>query len=363
MQRITHYFATISFIFILVSCGSSGTSDSAGTVSSSGSARSESGVWSVPVGLIRDGGPGKDGIPALRNPRIINANQSDLADNELVTGVVYKNVVRAYPHNILNWHEIVNETYLQDNVVISLCPLTGSSMGWHVGTNLEEPYYGVSGLLYESNLILFDRETDSHWSQMLKQGINGSRIDEVPQDIQVVETTWGTWKAMYPDTDILSENTGFTRDYHVYPYGNFRTDTRLIFSVQNFDQRLHPKERVLGIRTDDTSRVYPLENFSSDIQVINDSLDGEPVVIVGSSDLNFAVAFKRMLDDGTVMEFSHVNEELPIVMQDEFGTSWDVFGRAVAGEREGSQLEITDSYIAYWFAWAAFHNDAEIYEF
>jgi hypothetical protein len=320
------------------------------------------GPWLIPVDEVEFGGPGKDGIPSIDNPKFISQGSVNyLNDSDLVVGVLLDNTIRAYPHNILNYHEIVNDQYGGTNLALTYCPLTGSALAWLPPASLVNPQYGVSGLLYNSNLIPYDRETDSNWSQMAMLCVQGERIGELPVQGQTFETTWSTWKQMFPNTTVLSTDTGISRPYLRYPYGTYRTDRNVLFPVSNRDTRLHPKERVLGVISGTDTRVYIIDNLSTNVEVINQAVGGIDIVVVGSSGLNFAAAFKRELNDGTVLSFQPVQNELPVVLLDNEGTKWDVFGVGVSGPRAGSALKPTASFVSYWFAWAAFFPNADIH--
>jgi hypothetical protein len=316
--------------------------------------------------LLLDGGPGPDGIPPLETPDFVqNANAATFSDSELVVGVKIGNDVRAYPHSILNWHEVVNDLFNIDGkserATLNYCPLTGSAMLWESFKEPGNETWGTSGILFNSNLVMYDRKTQSYWSQMLEQAITGALVTKIPNRLQTVETTWGAWKAMYPQTTVLSRNTGFSRDYNVYPYGSFRRDQSLLFPVANSnDSRLHRKERVLGINVADKSKVYPIDRFDTGVEVINETVGDMNVVVAGSSGINFGVAFNRELEDCTVLEFEAVQDQLPVVMLDDEGNEWDIFGTAVSGPRTGQHLQKTNSYIAYWYAWTAFFPGAVI---
>jgi hypothetical protein len=321
----------------------------------------------VPVEQIVDGGPGPDGIPAVENPIFTrNFSATNILPDDLVIGVRLGEETRAYTHNVMWWHEVVNDSFIHDgesgSVSISHCPLTGTSMLWDAPLGATNKTYGVSGLLYNSNLIMYDRETGSLWSQMLEQSIAGSGIRTIPERRQVIETTWATWLAMYPETRLLTENTGWLRNYRRYPYGRYRQHNFLIFAANNMDDtRLHRKERVVGINMGDYSKVYPINGFTSQIEVINDTADGVPVVVAGSSDLNFGVIYIRKLPSCTELEFEPVQDRLPVIMRDNEGNEWDVFGQAVNGPRTGQQLRKTNSYVSYWFAWTAFFANTQIH--
>ncbi len=322
----------------------------------------------VPPWEIFDGGPGIDGIPAVNIPAFNHPSAVDYLDsNDLVVGVKIGDQVRAYPHAILNWHEIVNDQFSVNGQVepftINFCPLTGSAMLWQGDMSATDPTFGVSGLLHNSNLILYDRDTGSLWSQMLEQSISGPLRLDIPDRVQVIETTYATWLSMYPESEIMSLATGHNRNYGVSPYGTYDTSFDLLFPANNLaDNRLHRKERVLGINVGNTSKVYPIDNFEVDVSVMNETIGTMDLVVVGSSAKNFGAVYNRQLDDCTLLDFSAVQNQLPIVMTDNEGNMWDVFGNAMSGPRAGTQLEKTNSYVAYWFAWTAFFPGSTIHQ-
>ena len=218
--------------------------------------------WLVPVNEIVDGGPGRDGIPALNYPSYKKLSSVQfMEDDDLVLGLSINGEIRAYPHKILNYHEIINDTIQGMPVVISYCPLTGTGMWWESTSTGSLLTYGVSGLLYNSNLILYDHETDSKWVQMRLDCINGKYkgTRQLPQ--RMIQTTWKTWKKMYPRSKVLSANTGFDRPYDVYPYGFYRTNLLLLFPVTPLDLRRPPKEIVHGIVVRDHAKVYRFNSF------------------------------------------------------------------------------------------------------
>lgn len=324
--------------------------------------------YSVPVFDIKAGGPPPDGIPPVEIPLFTkNYALQNIEPDALVVGVKIGDTVRAYPHTILDWHEIVNDSYTMDGeqqqVTLSYCPLTGSALLWDSAIESVSTTFGTSGLLYNSNLILYDRRTTSLWSQMLEQAIAGPELLKTPEKMQVVETTWDTWVNMYPETEVLSRATGFSRPYGSYPYGSFKTARFLFFPADNSsDRRLHEKERVLGINVGSSSKVYPISGFSDGVSLVNDNVGTMPVVAAGSSTQNFGVVFNRQLEDCTVLEFEAMQNSLPVAMRDNEGGEWDVFGNAVAGPRVGTKLQKTNSFISYWYAWTAFFPDAEIHQ-
>ena len=354
--------ATILLSILVISCGGGSGGSSDGNVSPP--SNNSSSRWTIDTDFIQDGGPGKDGIPSLDQPSFQSIDETDfMVDSELIIAVKIGNQVKGYPHKILNWHEVVNDSLNNEAFVLSYCPLTGSAMVWDIDNQTGNTEFGVSGLLYNSNLILYDRATDSNWPQMLMTSANGSLSGNSATQKPIVETTWGKFKLMYPQAQVLSTNTGVSRNYEAYPYGSYLTDPRLLFIVKNVeDERLHKKERILGVRVGTATKTYNISTFVGDIEVINDAVGSSEVVIAGSKDDKFAVAFERTLADGTVLDFIAEYNQLPIIMSDNEGNLWDIYGRAVSGPRAGEQLQSPFNYIAFWFAWAAFFTDTPIYQ-
>jgi len=316
----------------------------------------------IPRDQVFDGGPGQDGIPALVNPPFTDPSAATyLRDDDLVLGLKIGSDVRAYPHPILDHHEIINDDIGGKKLAITYCPLTGSGIAWNRVLEGNETTFGVSGLLYNTNLIPYDRATGSRWSQMLTQCVNGPLTGTAIETTPVLETTWKAWQEMYPQTKVVSVNTGHARPYTTYPYGSNRTADFLIFPVSNDDPRLPRKERVHGIVVGERTRVYRIGEFPQGIGVINDQFNSASVVVIGSSGMRFAVAFDARLADGTVPTFSPTPDALPVAMVDNEGTLWDLFGRAVDGPRAGSELTAMKGYTAYWVAWGAFFPGADIH--
>lgn len=170
------------------------------------------GQWDIPRDQVFDGGPGKDGIPALDNPALSNASESTyLSDDDLVLGYKNGNEMVAYPIRILDWHEIINDKVNGHAISVTYCPLTGTGIGWDRTIDGDETTFGVSGLLYNSNLIPYDRKTDSNWSQIKLNCVNGVLRGREILTFQLVETTWKTWRALFPDTKYVSISTGYNR--------------------------------------------------------------------------------------------------------------------------------------------------------
>jgi len=358
-MRQTLIFGFLCSFILLMGCEEE--PENNGDSSSPGSDSLKS--WAIPRDEVFDGGPGKDGIPALEDPEFISAEAADfMSDDELVIGFVVGDEARAYPHHILDWHEIINDRVGEVNIALTYCPLTGTGIGWNREIDGMVTTFGVSGLLYNSNLIPYDRKSNSNWSQMRLDCVNGELRGKEVETFPIIETTWLTWKEMYPNTKVVSRNTGHNRNYGRYPYGNYRTShSYLIFPVSNEDDRLPNKERVLGIVQSGSVRVYSFSSFGDAVSVVNDELNGKNFVIVGNKEDNFMVSFSNDMGDGSTLSFSAVQGQYPVVMTDDEGNLWDVSGRAVAGPRKDARLDVPPSFIGYWFSFAAFYPDLSIY--
>ncbi len=323
-----------------------------------------SGDWSIPINQVFDGGPGRDGIPAIDNPELIAAAEATfLTSSELVIGYYDGETAIAYPHQILDWHEIINDQVNGLSFAVTYCPLTGTGIGWNRMVDGSETSFGVSGLLYNTNLIPFDRNTNSNWSQMLLSSVNGQLMGTEIGYVPLVETRWDTWKQMYPETLVISRNTGHRRSYGSYPYGDYRTnDNNLLFPISNDDGRLDRKERVHGIIVNGKAKVYRFDQFDQ-LTVITDRFNGRDLIVAGDKDRNFIVSFYvPQAASNTTFQFEAVDEG-EVILVDNEGNRWNIFGQAVSGPRQGEQLINTVSCMGYWFAWGTFYPDPEISEF
>jgi hypothetical protein len=221
--------------------------------------------WSIPTSNLFVG-TGFDAIPAIDEPKFElinndgpNIDQSKIPDpNDFIIGMIEGGEPVAYPHSILNWHEVLNHKIEDDNITISFCPLTGTGIGWKGSRS-----FGVSGLLYNSNLIAYDRETESLWSQMTATAVNGDLRDEKLNVFSLTETTWGTWSTMYPNTKLLSTETGYSRDYDTTPYRGYAENNDLIYYPLDYnDDRLPNKKRVHVVIIENEAKVYDFDSFN-----------------------------------------------------------------------------------------------------
>ncbi len=327
----------------------------------------------IPQNLIVSGGPGKDGIPSLTNPEVVPAATGDtfLFPEDLVLGVVVNGEARAYPHAVMWWHEIVNDVLGGRPILVTFCPLTGSGIVYDPVMDGAQQNFGVSGLLFDNNLILFDRRTDSLWSQMRLESICGALSGTRPALLPVVQSTWAAWKALYPETTVVSFKTGFSRNYDVYPYGDYDQldNTQLLFPQTRIDPRLPMKENVLGIRHDGVARAYSMTRMRElgPRLAINDDVRGLPVLVAFHAASGLAIPFDRRVgateQAREVLEFDIVEGEgfLFKLRDRQTGSIWNLDGVAISGPLEGERLRKLPTFTAFWFAWAAFNLDSEIH--
>lgn len=273
----------------------------------------------VPIDHILRGGPAKDGIPAIDNPHFVAAGQARfLQADDFVLGIEYQGLTKAYPINILNWHEIVNDRFNGAPVVITFCPLCGSGMAYSAVINGKPHSFGVSGLLYNSDVLLYDRETQSLWSQLMSQAISGpykgKRLDSLP----LRHTTWQDWQTRHPDTLVLSTKTGFNRDYRNSPYADYIERPQIMFPVTAVSKRFHPKEEVLGLEIGGQFKAYPFIELEKSADSFTETVGGQSITL----------RYDR---------------------QHRSAAAYDQQGKLLPGVR------------TFWFAWYAFHPQTEVF--
>lgn len=286
-----------------------------------------------------------------------------LAPEDLVLGVNIDGSLRAYPLCILNYHEVINDLFQQHEVMISYAPLTGTSAAWDRG-NLKSfsSTFKTSVYIYNSNHILYDETTASHWLPMQFECVNGVLEGFDPEVFSIIETTWDTWVSMFPGTKVLSNLTGYNFNYSYDPYELYRKSDSIRFYTEPLDTRLPIKEKVHGIIINDREKIYPMTLFGDFTSVILDNFQGLSVVIIGNNSRNFITSYERQISTGIELNFSPVNDGPPnIIMQDDQGNLYDLFGVAVEGPNKGRKLKPTRSLFGYWFALAAMYPDPVIY--
>ncbi len=236
----------------------------------------------VPEREIRRGGPPRDGIPAIYRPRFLPGSQQSFLDaSDRVLGLSVGGIAKAFPVAILEHHEVVNDWTQQTHMVVTYCPLCGSGMAFRSGAD-GQAVFGVSGLLYNSDVLLYDHATESLWSQILGRAVTGPSRGERLKSIPVVHTTWSDWLRREPQTYVLSRDTGYRDiDYRRAPeaYRHYPRSRRIWFPVANTDDRFHPKALVLGVELGGTTKAYPFEELARTSGTVRDRVGGVPVVV------------------------------------------------------------------------------------
>jgi hypothetical protein len=315
----------------------------------------------VPLDQIVSGGPPPDGIPSIDNPKFISVQEADrnLEDSELVLGLNINGDVRAYPLQIMVWHEIVNDKVGNTPVAVTYCPLCFTNQVFNRTMNdgkiLE---FGTSGKLYNSNLVMYDRTTKSLWSQAMAQGIVGKfagiKLERIPFDV----IYWKEWKQLYPESNVLSTDTGSSRPYGADPYGDYYTNGDVLFPVSGGDDRLGLKEVVIGFEKEGQHKAYKLQEIE-DKKVINDQVNGKPVVIF--SLYPFMVRSYDPVVEGQILEFNYNIKGINFVDK-QTSSLWNFEGKAISGQMKGKQLTRLPFDEGFWFEWVAFHPETELYQ-
>ena len=318
------------------------------------------------MGLIS--GTVRDAIPALSDPKLVSVGHPEtdyLLGTDRVIGLEVAGEYVAVPHNILWWHEIVN---LNDvGLAVTYCPLTGSSIVFDRGA-AEGAEFGVSGLLFNNNLVMVDRSrsgvAESLWPQMLAGGRCGPGEGRELEMVPALEIEWEDWVALHPDTRVLSEETGFLRIYTRYPYGNYEVESNAftLFPQEEFDPRRPPKERVLGIPFENGGGLaFPFGALADvgDLGAIHETGDGqEPIVVFWDSEASAAMAY-RPSASGQVLTFEVMDGAFVDV---ETGSEWSLEGRALSGPLAGQRLAmIPEAYVSFWFAFSTFFENPELW--
>ncbi len=274
----------------------------------------------VPRSEIAHGGPPRGGIPALTDPPFVSVNEATfVAEDDRVIGVARNGVAKAYPLALMNYHEIVNDRFGDEAVVVTYCPLCFTGMAFKATADGKRLLFGVSGLLYNSDVLLYDRLSESLWSQLLQRAISGPMKGQNLTVLPSVNTTWREWRRRYPQTRVLSWETGHLRHYDRDPYALYDQSPDIMFPVRFRAQGYHPKEYVIGIELDGVARAYPVSELARGAAEFRDQI-GAHTVVVHYDDFNVSGEIRN--ENGALLPFVQ----------------------------------------AYWFAWYAFHPDTQVYK-
>ena len=334
-------------------------------------------IASVELGEIASGGPPKDGIPSIDAPRFeqIADAQGWLAPTSPVITLTVEGAARAYPLAIMVWHEIVNDTLGGVPVVVTFCPLCHTALVFERTVDGTVHDFGTTGNLRYSDLVMYDRQTESWWQQATGEAIVGTLTGKKLTFLPAQIVSLADFAAAHPDGDVLSRDTGQARDYGQNPYPGYdRADERPFLYVGEIDGRLAPKERVVTIERAGRTIAIPYAALEAKGVVEIDTAAGPVVVfwVPGTSaaldgatiddgrDVGSTGVFAPVAD-GRRLTLSRADGRNGSIMDVETGSTWTVTGQATAGPMAGSQLEPIIHGDYFWFAWAAFAPDTEIW--
>ena len=329
---------------------------------------------SVAAGEFRSGGPGKDGIPAIDEPRFVGIEEAEfLSDVDPVLAVEVDGEARAYPLQILIWHEIVNDVIAGKPVAVTYCPLCNSSLVFErtVGTAVLD--FGVSGFLRNSDLVMFDRQTESWWQQVTGDAVVGQYTGTALEVIPASTIAFSEFKDAYPEGLVLSRETGFDRSYGRSPYSGYDTPGNDPFLFDgDVDGRLDAVDRVVAVEIGTEAVAYPFSRLLEH-PAVNDAIGGEPIVvfyrpgvaspldrsaIADSKDVGQGVVFRRAVKD-RVLTFESTSDGF---RDQQTGSTWSITGRANEGPLKDTQLEPVIHGNHFWFAWAVFKAQTRVWQ-
>jgi hypothetical protein len=274
---------------------------------------------SIPKEEIIPGGPPRDGIPAIFEARFESALDSNwLNDEDLVAGIDHDGIQKAYPIRILVWHEAVNDEIKGVPILVSYCPLCGSILVFSRRFGERTLTFGISGLLYQSDVLFYDHQTESLWSQLEMKAVTGRMMGERLKTLPYSLVTWKEWRTKHPETLVLSRDTGYSREYDRDPYAGYESTNAIYFPIKHSSDKFHPKEKVIVVISGDVAKAYPFSELKNLKSPLEDRVGGKDILIT----------FKEG-------NFSEIKDA------------------------SGNRVE---SFVSYWFAWYTFRPDTLIYE-
>lgn len=330
---------------------------------------------SIDLDELMSGGPPKDGIPSINHPKFVSieAASSWLAPQEPVVALAIEGVARAYPLQILTWHEIVIDEVGGVPVAVTFCPLCYAAIAYDRRVEGQTLTFGVSGMLRHSDLVMFDRETESLWQQLNGEAIVGrflgTKLTPIPAQIISFEQFVSAYG---PSAQVLSRDTGHLRSYGRNPYAGYDDISQRPFLFRGpKDGRLPPMEKVVAVSLGHKDKAYP-HSVTRKQRVVHDEVGGQPVVVfhgdgaVSALDKAQISASKEIGSTG-VFDPRVNGRHLTFQYQDgqfidrETRSTWDITGRAVAGELQGQQLPPIPHGNFFAFAWFVFKPETALY--
>ena len=346
------------------------------------SAKFHAGDWktdfslhTVPYDEFLSGGVARDQIPPLDDPQFESIEEADswLEDVQPVVALEVNGEARAYPLAILTWHEIVNDTLGGVPVSVTFCPLCNSAVAFDRRLDGAVLDFGVSGNLRNSDLVMWDRQTESWWQQLTGDGIVGAYAGYSLELVPAQLVSWSDFKKAFPEADVLSRDTGFLRRYGQNPYSGYdRADQSPFLFRGRPDERLLPMERVVALELDGQPLAFPFLELEEE-RVVHYPADQPTIVVLfqpGTASALDRTSIAESKDVGStgVFEVALNGQDLSFraegdgFVDDQTGSTWNVLGQALSGPLAGVVLTPVVHGNHFWFAWAAFAPDAEVYQ-
>ncbi len=337
-----------------------------------------------PIGDITSGGPPPDGIPPLDAPDFVTVAQADEfmeSDEEAIIVVEENGFTHGYPIRIMTWHELVNDDFGGSPITVSYCPLCNSALAYRRTLGGRVLDFGTSGELYQSAMVMYDRQTKTLWSHFLGRGLVGHYAGAHLELVPAQTLGWGSFKELHPDAQVLSETTGFERDYGRNPYSGYDSvDGAPIkfFLASEPDPRLPPMQRIVGVLDGAQSTAVTLDLVAAESVVhlpeggagyggasvvfhdagLSSALDGDQVA--DGAEVGQTGVFLARSEDDEPLTFTAATDGG--FVDDQTGSTWTIGGRAIAGPLAGQRLEPLVHVDSFWFAWSAYHPDTALVE-
>ncbi len=332
-------------------------------------------IRTVELNELISGGPPKDGIPSINAPKFVTIDEASgwLDGKEPVVSLDMQGTAKAYPLQILTWHEIVNDEVAGVPVAVTFCPLCYAAIAFDRRIEGETYSFGVSGMLRHSDMIMYDRETETLWQQLNGEGIvgdlTGTKLIAIPAQI----ISFDQFVSSYPEGAVLSKDTGYRRDYGRNPYAGYdNIDERPFLYKGPFDERIPPMEKVVTVSLSGVEKAYP-HRITRKRRVIHDEVHDKDVLVFHADGAVSALDKSKISDsrmigstgvfinsvNGKKHTFSYVKG---VFVDKETDSVWDVTGKAIRGPLKGQQLTPVAHGNFFAFAWFAFKPASLLYK-
>jgi len=335
---------------------------------------------SIPLNKIVSGGPPKDGIPSIDKPKYVTVAEANLFLNDEGFGLAVEinDRWRFYPYQILVWHEIVNDTFENQPLLVTYCPLCFTGKVFERELDGQAVEFGISGKLYNSNFLMYDRKTDSLYSQALGEAVVGEKTNTKLVHYPSLVMTWNDFKKNHSEAEVLSLKTGIIRDYTRDPYSNYYSnDSTLLFPLSKIDNRLPNKTLIYGIRIGNIRKAYT-ESDIKKVEIINDVVGNEPIIVFWDDEQNTVRAYKSYFTKETKQNSFEFEIDNSLLFDKTRNTTVSFNGKVINSEtgktnaelvEEAEELECYNCYLepiilenSFWFSWVATFPETELYE-